>query len=104
MEDNKFPAIEQQLFDWKEWNETSDPGSLEFEEVTLKVDVGEHKAGTKFDSAFLSSSTSTISFKNYGGDNYTYLLIVKPGAKINPEEVFGSHPDNCGCGHNHDSN
>ena len=101
---DKFPAIEQQIFEWKGWAETAAPGSLEFEDVTLKVDVGEHKAGTHFDAAFLSSSTSSISFKNYSGENFTYLLIVKPGSKVDPEEIFGNHPDGCGCGHDHDSN
>ena len=79
MENDKFPAIEQQIFEWENWGESADPGSLEFEEVTLKVDIGEHKAGTKFDAAFLSSSSSTISFKNFGEKDVLHVSSTCDG-------------------------
>ncbi len=41
-------ALENQLFEWKEWNEGCEEGDMSFEECTLVVDVGKYKAGTKF--------------------------------------------------------
>lgn len=54
--------MEQQLFDWTGWDQ-QDTSAFIFYDVTLKVDIGEHKVGTKFSSAFVDfGQAGTLEF------------------------------------------
>lgn len=101
---NTFPALEEQIFEWEQWGEVGEPGSLQFADVTLKVDVGEFKAGTKFAAAFWSGSTGTVAFRTADEKTHIFRLAVAVGEKVDEKELFGEHDDSCGCGHDHCSN
>ncbi len=66
---------------------------LEFRHVTLKVDVGEWKAGTFFEESFLSTA-GVLGLKTNDGKVFTYHLSVVVGEKIDTEALMNS----CGCG------
>lgn len=58
--------MEKQLFNWSDWD-----GDLEcmiFYNSLLKVQIGEHKAWTKFNHAVIDWQKGTLQFCNIGPD------------------------------------
>lgn len=73
-------SLEYQLFEWKQWDEM-DIGDAIFYDVTLKVPVGEFKAGQKFHSVYWKGSDSTITFYDDNHTEYMFELKVSVGEK-----------------------
>jgi hypothetical protein len=90
-------TLECQIFSWKGWDQLDDV-DLAFEDVELKVPVGEFPAGTKFPNAFLLISSSMLILLDTDEQEHAFELNVSVGQKITPPEVC---EDACGCGHNH---
>ena len=68
--------IENQLFTWKGWDE-HDTLDLQFYDVTLKVDIGEFKAGSNFETvAFLLSSSRLVLYDDLGGEHVFPLVLT----------------------------
>lgn len=93
-----FTSLDGQLIDWEGWNEEG-PFSMQFQGVTLKVDVGEFKAGTKFPFAFILGETSVLVLIDDNQEEHGFHLNVSVGAKVEPSEL--QHGDSCDCGHEH---
>lgn len=66
--------MERKFFDWVGWDE-QDVGSLSFYDCTLKVDIGPHKAGTKFDGIDVDFQRGKMTLYN-----------------LNPENEYGFQP------------
>ena len=56
--DNKR-GLEADLIDWNDWND-ADHMSMCFHDVTLKVDIGKHKKGDKFDWCIIDYKYSNL--------------------------------------------
>ncbi len=56
--------MEKNLFSWEDWDEAG-PGSFFFYNAVLKVDIGQFKSGTKFDSIFVNWEKNTLEFTNF---------------------------------------
>jgi hypothetical protein len=92
-------TLEHQLFTWEGWDEMQ-VGDLQFHDVTLTVQVGEHPAGTKFPAAFLVGSQSMLILMNEQDEEFAYDLKLSVGEKLAKPEPH-EHEDACGCGHEH---
>ena len=70
--------MEKQLFDWISWDELD---TVEmFYEVTLKIDIGEYKAGTAFDYAAVDYEKGLLEFYDDGDEpiaSFKLKLIVE---------------------------
>ncbi len=62
--------MENQLFSWNGWD--GDMECMIFYNPILKVQIGKHTAGTKFDSAVVMFDKGILQFTNFGPmvDNY----------------------------------
>ena len=94
-------TIENQLFDWETWDANS-PGDLQFGDVTLKVQIGEFPAGTKFQSAFWIGTNSLLVLMDDKDQEHLYDLKVSVGEKVDPDTI--PHAEGCGCGEHEPSN
>ena len=90
-------TFEHQLFSWENWDEM-DTNDLQFYDVTLKVQVGEHAVGTEFPVAFILGSQSMLVLMNEEDEEFAYDLKVSVGDKLEPPT---HQHDGCGCGHEH---
>lgn len=62
--ENKMEPLENQLFKWKEWD--GDHECMVYYNPVLKVQIGKHPAGTKFDSASILFDKGVLQLENYG--------------------------------------
>lgn len=67
------PTFEQQLFSWEDWDDIDDVTFM-FYDVRLKVDIGQHKAGTHFASAAVNWQYGELELKDSAGAIYYYDL------------------------------
>ena len=96
----KAETIEDQLFEYESWDYAGPTGELEFGNITLKVDVGDHPAGTKFAGAFLSPA-GILGLRNDDGPGEAYYLNVSIGSKVDMSSLsslMGEAPSHCGEG------
>lgn len=56
--------MEKQLFDWDGWD--GDQECMTFYNPVLKVRIGKHSVGIKFDSATILFAKSKLQLQNYG--------------------------------------
>jgi hypothetical protein len=59
--------VERQFFDWTEWDDLGDY-MLQFYDPVLKVDLGEFKAGQKFNTATVNFQNGEMEFYNDNDD------------------------------------
>jgi hypothetical protein len=69
--------LEQQLFSWEGWDEL-ETAVLQFSNCTLKVDVGEHLVGSKFDFIVFDMQSSKLAL---------YMTTNNEDAENNLDEV-----------------
>ena len=86
---NKHKTIEDQLFTYEGWEYVSPTGDLEFENVTLKVAVGEYPAGTKFASALLSAA-GILGLSDGEGNTFAHYLNVTIGDRVDIKEIMSN--------------
>lgn len=91
-------SLENQFFAWEGWDQM-DIGDLQFHDVTLTVQVGEHAAGTKFPAAYLICSQSMLVLMDDKGEEFAYELKASVGDRLEP--VAHDEHEACGCGHEH---
>lgn len=97
MERNTF---ENQLFAWEGWDEM-EVGDLQFHDVTLVAQVGEHAIGSKFPTAFLIGSKSMLVLMNDKDEEFAYDIKLSVGEKLAKPEAHQHADEACGCGHDH---
>jgi hypothetical protein len=100
MDSSKFPSLDNQLFTWKSWADEG-PLSMQFNEVTLKVAVGEYPVGTQFPAAFILGDMSLLVLIDEDQEEHGFRLNLTVGEKVDPSELKHDHADGCGCGHEH---
>lgn len=91
-------TLEHQLFTWEGWDQM-DTADLQFHDVTLLVQVGEHVAGTKFPAAYLLGSQSMLVLMDDKDEEFAYNLKVSIGDRLPAPEPH--EHEACGCGHEH---
>jgi hypothetical protein len=92
-------TLEHQLFTWDSWDEM-EVGDLQFHDVTLITEVGEHAVGSQFPTAFLIGSQSMLVLMNEKDEEFAYELKLHVGERLPP--VVWEHSDEaCNCGHEH---
>jgi hypothetical protein len=95
MDISTFPSLDGQLFTWEDWHEEG-PLSMQFNEVTLKVAIGEWPAGTKFPAAFILGETSLLVLIDENQEEHGFKLNLSVGEKVDPPECHDE-----GCTHHH---
>lgn len=90
-------TFEHQLFTWEGWDQL-DTADLQFYDVTLTVQVGDHPAGTKFPVAFVLASQSMVVLMDDKDEEFAYELKLSVGDRLTP--ATHEH-EACGCGHEH---
>jgi len=93
-------TLEHQLFTWDGWDEMQ-TGDLQFHDVTLIAQIGEHPAGTKFPAALFIGSQSMLVLMDDKDEEFAYDLSLKVGERLAPVAREHSDNDSCGCGHEH---
>ncbi len=83
----KLTSFENQIFDHKGYfdRDLHYLDSVEFKDITLKIDVGQFKIGDTFTSAAIDSSNSVLRlFKDddNGGEWWDFQLILNVGPMI----------------------
>ena len=73
-------TIESKLFHWQDWDAV-EAFSAYFMDCTLKVPIGNHKAGEEFATIYIDGENSTITLENINGDQETYELSYSVGNK-----------------------
>ncbi len=92
-------ALEKQVFDWDDWDETGEVGDMVFYDVTLKAPVGEFPTGTEFPLAFWMQGSSVLVLVDNQDEQHTFELNVSVGQKIDLPDV--QEGCGCTCGHEH---
>jgi len=96
MNANDLPSLDGQLFEWKDWYEEG-PLSMQFVDVTLKVQVGDFPAGTRLPAAFIMGEQSLLVLIDDEHEEHGFRLNVSVGEKVEPPtEQCGE-----GCCHHH---
>jgi hypothetical protein len=72
---NKEKALESQLFTYDGYD-IDDPGDFQFYKIELKVKIGNHDVGTKFECAYFSMNGSFLNFYNDGKEISTHKLKI----------------------------
>ncbi len=93
-----FDSFDSQLFSWESWSPEG-PMSMQFSDVTLKVQVGDFAEGTKFPFAFILGEMSLLVLVDEQQEEHPFRLGLSVGAKVDTSEL--QHSDGCGCGHEH---
>jgi hypothetical protein len=88
------------IFSFKTWADLG-PGTLEFQDVTLKIPVGEFPAGHQFEAALLAESGSLLAFRSFINEEekvYAYNCSLTLGTQIPESELnaAASADDDCG--------
>ena len=96
--DSKFETLDSQLFTWEGWD-SEGPMSMQFTDVTLKVQVGDYQAGTKFPFAFILGEMSLLVLEDEQQEKHSFRLGLSVGEKVDASEFH--HDDGCNCGHEH---
>lgn len=93
-------TLEHQFFTWEGWDEMQ-TGDLQFHDVTLIAQVGEHPVGTKFPAAFFIGSQSMLVLMDEQDEEFAYDLKISVGERLAKPEAHQHTDDSCGCGHEH---
>ena len=94
---NNFESFDSQLFSWSEWAQEG-PLSMQFVDVTLKVQVGDYPVGTKFPFAFLLGEISLLVLVDDQQKEHAFRLGLSVGEKVDPPDMQ-CHDE--GCTHHH---
>ncbi len=100
MSDSKFDTLDGQVFESEAWHPMQGLNA-QFKDVTLKVQVGDFPAGTKFPYAVLIGDSSILVLVDEKKEEHGFRLSVSVGERVKPEELQQDHDENCGCGHTH---
>jgi len=83
---NKIDSFENQIFSWEEWEEISTM-CFQFENVVLKIPVGEFKIGERFERVFIDYENSMINlYPTNNGKEYAYMLHPVIGERFHMDE------------------
>ncbi len=97
--DNKFDTLDAQVFESEAWAPMQGLNA-QFKDVTLKTQVGDFPAGSKFPFAVLIGDASVLVLVDENQEEHGFRLNVSVGEKVDPEQ-FKQHDENCDCGHDH---
>lgn len=95
MDISKFPSLDGQLFTWKDWHDEG-PLSMQFNEVTLTVAIGEFPAGTVFPAVFLLGESSLLVLIDEDNKEHGFRLNLTVGEAVEPPECTDEE-----CTHHH---
>ncbi len=93
---SKFETLDSQLFTWDGWD-SEGPMSMQFTDVTLKVQVGDYPVGAKFPFAFLLGEMSLLVLVDDQQEEHAFRLGLSVGEKVDPSELQCQE----GCTHHH---
>src|SRR5208282_3970540 len=89
MTNKKHIPFEDQLFEYEAQYLVTANGDTEFEDVTLKVAIGNQPVGSKFAEAFLSSA-GILGLRNADGTGEAYYLNISIGDRVEMSEITES--------------
>jgi hypothetical protein len=97
MSTNKIETLDQQLFTSEQWR--PDQGlNAQYKDVTLKVQVGDFPAGSKFPFAVLIGDASVLVLVDDKQEEHGFRLGLSVGEKVDPSELQCQDE---GCTHHH---
>lgn len=91
---SELPTLDGQLFEWEEWNDEG-PMSMQFANVTLKVQVGDFPVGTKFPFAFILGERSLLVLIDEQQEEHGFQLNLTVGEKVDATEGDHCHEGCC---------
>lgn len=97
MSEQNFSALDEQLFTAGAWR-PSGGLTAEFKDVTLKVQVGDFPAGSKFPFAALVGDASVLVLVDEDKKEHGFRLGVSVGEKVDVEAL---HCQDESCTHQH---
>lgn len=87
-------TLDNQLFTSEAWRPANGLLNAEFKDVTLKVQIGEFPAGSKFPYAVLVGDASALVLVDDQKGEHGFRLNVSVGDKLSPEDME-CHDENC---------